>query len=290
LFCALAAHAVSKPHLSALESLLKEWEGLFESEDQRTENKETQEATEGQDDWNEKVEWDDGCGAFQEPKAETGEKPNRVPSVHTFHICWMIILEQLIEQCQLEEVLRLLDETSSNKSTVLLTEDEAWNLTSMLANIHCCGIESALFFQYDSLWFEMLKIVEDKIKQTNIFDMKEQENNVNVALDDRNNLCDVVDFGLLALILYVGLLPSLADNPAFATSLGRLACLLQESHLCIQGNEDQTCISRLYQQRPIFFGSVVLPYFIAELTRGKHYFLAGALVFQFMHVHTVLIL
>jgi hypothetical protein len=144
LFCALAAHAVSKPHLSALESLLKEWEGLFESEDQRTENKETQEATEGQDDWNEKVEWDDGCGAFQEPKAETGEKPNRVPSVHTFHICWMIILEQLIEQCQLEEVLRLLDETSSNKSTVLLTEDEAWNLTSMLANIHCCGIEKCL--------------------------------------------------------------------------------------------------------------------------------------------------
>jgi len=55
----------------------------------------------------------------------TGEEPNRVTSVCTFHICWMIIIEQLIEQCQLE--VNLLDETSSNKSTVLITEDEAWN-------------------------------------------------------------------------------------------------------------------------------------------------------------------
>ena len=39
---------------------------------------------------------------------------------------------------------------------------------------------------------------------------------------------------------------------------------------------------------PIFFGSVAPPYFIAELARGKHYFLARALVFQFMHVDAVL--
>ena len=31
---------------------------------------------------------------------------------------------------------------------------------------------------------------------------------------------------------------------------------------------------------------MAFPYFIAELTMGKHYFLAWALVFQFMHVHT----
>ena len=39
---------------------------------------------------------------------------------------------------------------------------------------------------------------------------------------------------------------------------------------------------------PIFFGSVAPPYFIAELARGKHYFLSRALVFQFMHVDVVL--
>jgi hypothetical protein len=138
LFCALADKAVSKPHLSVLGSLLKEWEGLFENDSQRTENKqteETQKATGAQDDWNEVVEWDDGWEAFQEPKAKVDERPNRVSSVHTFHICWTIILKKLIEQCQLEEVLRLIDETSSNKSTMLLTKDEVWKLTSMLANI-----------------------------------------------------------------------------------------------------------------------------------------------------------
>jgi len=96
LFCALADKSISKPHLSVLGSLLKEWEGLFENDSQRTENKqteETQKATGAQDDWNEVVEWDDGWEAFQEPKAKVDEKPNRVSSVHTFHICWMIILK-----------------------------------------------------------------------------------------------------------------------------------------------------------------------------------------------------
>lgn len=92
LFSALAAHAVSKPHLLALESLLKEWEGLFETENWVTKNKKTQEATEAQDDWNKEVECNDGWEAFHEPKAETGEEPNRVVFVRTFHICWMIIL------------------------------------------------------------------------------------------------------------------------------------------------------------------------------------------------------
>lgn len=293
LFCALSAQAVSRQHLSVLGSLLKEWEGLYENDSQSTKDKQTEETQDAivQDDWNEVVEWDDGWEAFQEPKPKIGEKPDRVVLIHIFHNCWMIILKQLIEQCQFEELLRLLDETSSNKSTVLLTEDEVWEITSILANIQpVVALKSALLFPYDSPWFETLKIVEEKLKH----DMKEQESNANDALDDRNNL-DVVDYELLALILSVGLLPSLAGNPAFATifscacaALGRLACLLQESHLCIQRNEDQSCISRLYQEGPIFFGSVAFPYFIAELTRGKHYFLAGAFIFQFMHVHTVL--
>ena len=84
--------------------------------------------------------------------------------------------------------------------------------------------------------------------------MKEQESIANGALDDMNNLDDFVDYELLSLILSLGLLPSLAGNPAFATifsstcaALGRLARLLQERHLCIQRNEDQACNSRIYQ-------------------------------------------
>ena len=58
----------------------------------------------------------------------------------------MTILEQLIEQCQLEDVLQLLDETSLNKSTVLLTEDEVCKLTSMLANIQrVVALKSTVF-------------------------------------------------------------------------------------------------------------------------------------------------
>lgn len=44
-FCALAAQAVSKPHLSTLGCLLKEWEGLFENDNQRTENKQIEETS-----------------------------------------------------------------------------------------------------------------------------------------------------------------------------------------------------------------------------------------------------
>lgn len=151
LFFAFVVYVVSKPQLSALESLLKEWEGSFENEDQTTENKETQEVTKWQDDWNEEVEQDDGWATFQEPKAERGKKPNRVLSAHTFHSCWMIILKRLIEQYQLEEVLQLLDVTSSNKSRVLLTEVEAWNSTSMLANVQpVVASKSALLFTYVS--------------------------------------------------------------------------------------------------------------------------------------------
>jgi len=109
----------------------------------------------------------------------------------------------------------------------------------MLAKIQpVVVLKSPLPFPYDSLCLETLKILEDKVKQTNIFDMKEQANNVNDEFDDRNNLGDI-DIGLVAHILYLGLLPSLADNPEFATifscicnALGQLAHFLQESHLC----------------------------------------------------------
>ena len=58
----------------------------------------------------------------------------------------MIILEQLIEQFQLEDVLQLLDETSLNKSTMLLTDDEVCKLTSMLANIQpIVALKSTVF-------------------------------------------------------------------------------------------------------------------------------------------------
>ena len=57
----------------------------------------------------------------------------------------------------------------------------------MLAKIQpVVVLTSPLPFPYDSLCLETLKILEDKVKQTNIFDMKEQANNVNDEFDDRN--------------------------------------------------------------------------------------------------------
>eukprot|EP01018_Ginkgo_biloba_P007103 Gb_24496 [translate_table: standard] len=298
LFRALASNAISQSHISALGSLLKEWEGLFDTDNEISENTQTQyseETTDAQDGWNEDV-WDDGWETFQDPKVATEEKTKRVAAVHTLHTCWMILLEKLIEQCQLEEVLQLLAETCSNKNTALLTEDEAQKLTAMLAKIQpVLALKSALLLPYNSLWFQSLKIVEDKLKQTSIHGMKGEESNTTEILNDINQSDDGVDCGLIALILSVGHMPSLAGDPKFSTVfsytctlLGRLARLLQESHLCVLRKEDRDCISRMHDRGALLFSSVAFPYFIAELTRGKQYFLAGALVLQFMHAPTAL--
>ncbi|GLJ28279.1 hypothetical protein SUGI_0555830 [Cryptomeria japonica] len=296
LFCVLAANAVSKQHILTLISLLKEWECLFENVNERSETMQTEDSkrtTDEQDNWSEEAMWDDGWEALEDLKVETNSNVNKVVSVHTYHMCWHIILDKLVEQCELEDVLMKLDEACSNKAIILLTEDEARRLTAKLSKLQpAIALKSALLLPYDSLWFETLEMFADKLKEIRTFDSNGQESNTSDVLNENNISDGLMDNGLLALILYAGLLPSIAGNPKFITIfsymcalLGQLVCLLQENYLSLQRKSIQVPFSRENENESLFLCDVAFPIFIAELTRGKHYFLAGTMVFQFMHVH-----
>lgn len=266
LFCVLASSAVSKRHILTLISLLKEWECLFENVEERSENVQTENSkriTDEQDNWNEEAMWDDGWEALEDLKVETNSNANKVVSVHTYHMCWYIILDKLVEQCELEDILLMLDEACSNKTIILLTEDEAHRLIAKLGKLQpAIALKSALLLPYDSLWFETLEMFADKLKEIRTFDSNGQESNTGDVL--KENISDsVMDSGLLALILYAGLLPSIAGNPKFVTVfshtcalLGQLARSLQEKFLSLQRKGEQVPFLEECENQSLFFCDV----------------------------------
>jgi hypothetical protein len=270
-------------HVLMLQSLLEEWDALFEPESggaaasvQGNRPGETEE-------WGELEEW----GGWEECSDEL--------SVHVLHACWASTIERLALGGCIAEALQILDGALVHPSMALVTQDEAQQL---VAKVGACNVVSclkiALLLPYPAPQTQALSQLEDELDGNSSPEMIEISKGGNdiESFDVKNSSANVVvDKEVVGLLLSSGLLPNVVGDArltsvfrALCEALTPLAQELQLHQLEIMQSSGLPEQSRSDREKDFPLFTFAFPLFVAELTRAKFYPVAGALVLQFMRV------
>ncbi|KAF5731302.1 hypothetical protein HS088_TW19G00909 [Tripterygium wilfordii] len=266
-FLKLCSASSANIHYDVLVAILEEWEGLFVIGKEEINSAESSDAG---NNWS-NDDWDEGWETFQEAEPLEKEEENCF-SVHPLHTCWAEIFRKLIAVSQFRDVLKLIDHSFLRSNGVLLNEDEARTLSQILLGKDCfLALKMVLLLPYESVQFQCLDEVENKLKQGGVSDMIGS------------------DHELLMLVLSSGITSSVVTKSYFSNTfyyvsylVGNLSRKYQELHLSrlAQGGRNQLEDNELF-----VFARLVFPCFIAELVKANQHILAGFLVSKTMHTN-----
>lgn len=279
-FSRLSQVAISKPYVEKLQDLLEVWEELFTcSKDM---DDEFSDIIEEKDNWS-GDEWGDGWeeNLSEEEPVKTDKLPKADSSpflIHPLHACWTEMIKKYIMFSEHSSVIELMDKSlSRSPNFTLLSENEAQKLLQLLITTDCiAGLKFVLLLPYQSLWFQSLTILEDKLKETEAFFY--------------SNKSGQEEYELLVLILSSSpkILPSIVSDPAYRKifsylcfSIGRMSMMCQEDLL--KHTQDRRNITN--SVTAFLFSGLLLPCFLAELVLAGQCLLAGSIVSRWMHTH-----
>ncbi|XP_051138019.1 MAG2-interacting protein 2 [Andrographis paniculata] len=266
-FLKLSELVTDRSQVDTLIALLAEWEGVFLS---GTEDGATTEESDAMN-WN-NDDWDEGWESFQEESIEKETTESSSRRIHPLHTCWTTVILKLIEFSSHRDALKLLDQNVGKNHAVLVSEDDARNVTRAALESNCfSGLKMALLMPYEATQLQCLDAVEDKLKEGGVPDIAE-------------------DHFFLVLLLLSGILPTVMTKASYGATFSYICFMVgnfcrrfqeaQATGLKNGGgeNESENLLDSL-------FAEIVFPSFIAELVKGKQHILAGFLVAKMMHVN-----
>ncbi|PKA60686.1 hypothetical protein AXF42_Ash006320 [Apostasia shenzhenica] len=265
-FLNLCEAATSPADLEVLQAILEDWEVLFSC---KTDNAEAEDYPEDQSKWNDDG-WNEGWETLPDDLINAELKEDQSPSIRPLHACWMEIMKRLISHSRLDKVVKLLDQSLTKCSGLLLDENEAQLLFHMVVNLDCLtALKLLLLLPYAGLQLQALQAVESKLKKTGAPSTSDAE--------ESELLMIILSSGTIQTII---LDPSLGNFFSYICYLvGQLARTHQEDLLKCKEDEN----GGPNPTTSLLFGRILLPYFIAELVLAKQYILAGFIVSQWMH-------
>ncbi|KAF2299361.1 hypothetical protein GH714_031714 [Hevea brasiliensis] len=155
----------SNTDIEVLLAILEEWEGFFVV---GRDEKDSAEASAAGIDWN-NDDWDEGWESFQEVESLEKVKIDNCLNVHPLHVCWMEIFKKLIARSQLNDILRLIDQSLPKSNGILLDEDGTRMLSRVLFEMDCfLTLKLVLLLPYEAIQLQCLGAVEDRLKQRGI--------------------------------------------------------------------------------------------------------------------------
>ncbi|KAK2968190.1 hypothetical protein RJ640_018283 [Escallonia rubra] len=270
-FLKVSAAAISGRHCDALLAILREWEGLFTTG--RDEAK-SAESSDAKDNWG-SDDWDEGWESFPEEPVEKETKNENTLSIHPLHLCWLEILKKLVLASRFTDVLKLIDQSITKMSGILLDEDGACNLNETLIGVDSfVALKMSMLLPYEAMQVQCLEAVEDKVKLGSISDTIGR------------------DHEFLTLVLYSGVISTIITKSSLGSTFSCLCYMV--GNFCRQCQEAELSIlkrrgadGRESNEKGILFifESVLFPCFISELVKADQQILAGFLVTKFMHTN-----
>ncbi|CAM8900818.1 unnamed protein product [Rhodiola kirilowii] len=253
-FMKLSEASSTRSDLDSLLMIMEEWEGLFTISKAESSAK----ASDPENNWDDNG-WDEGWDLEEEVPKET-EKKYSCLAVHPLHVCWMEILKKLAALSCVKEIFKLVD-TFSVKSHVIIDENNAQSLISLLAEIDCyTALKVALLLPYEALHMNCFDTVEEKLKHSAVSD--------SLANDQE----------LLILILASSAASTIITKPQYGSTF---------SYLCyLVGNFSRQ--SKKSDDFSPLFNTILFPCFISELVKANQHVLAGFLVTKLMHTTAAL--
>lgn len=256
-FLNLSEHAVLRPHVNVLMSVLGEWEGLFGKlsvkEDVKNPPPETPVNDWGNDDW------DEGWEVEEDLVERETKKDDNTLTVHALHSCWAEIFKKLISLSQSKDILKIIDDSKPKQNGVLVNEDSACELTQSLLKMDCyLALKVAVLLPYEKLHLECLTVVEDKLKEGNI------------------PTTVLTDYEVFISLLASGLVSTIITKPCYGNIFSYLNYMVGS-------------LSRKLQEADfLVFRRVLLPCYLSELVKGNQVMLAGLVVTKIMHTNASL--
>ncbi|KAK3034117.1 hypothetical protein RJ639_034469 [Escallonia herrerae] len=270
-FLKVSAAAISERHCDALLAILGEWEGLFTTG--RDEAK-SAESSDAKDNWS-NDDWDEGWESFPEEPVEEETKKENTLSVHPLHLCWLEILKKLVLASRFTDVLKLIDQSITKMSGILLDEDGACNLNETLIGVDSfVALKTSMLLPYEAMQIVCVEAVEDKLKLGGISDTIGR------------------DHEFLTLVLYSGVISTIITKSSLGSTFSYLCYMV--GNFCRQCQEAQLSILKhrgadgheSNEKGILFiFESVLFPCFISQLVKADQQILAGFLVTKFMHTN-----
>ncbi|KAK8936142.1 hypothetical protein KSP39_PZI013472 [Platanthera zijinensis] len=271
-FLNLCEAATSPVNIDALKDVLEEWEVLFSSGTDK-EGTSTTSSPKEQGEWND--DWDEGWETLPDELIRAEGKEKQSLLIRPLHTCWMKIVKLLITHSRFNEVLHLLDRSSSDG--LLLDEDDANSLLHMVVNVDCfMALKVFMLLPHEAPRLLCLQAVESNLKERG-----------------PPNISNVDEHEILILVLFSGVLQRIIFNPPFQNFFsymcylaGQLARICQEDLLKFRDSKT----SSPNWSRSSLFCELLLPCFVSELVRAKQCILAGFVVSRWMSMHPSLAL
>ncbi|KAJ3672600.1 hypothetical protein LUZ60_007321 [Juncus effusus] len=258
---------ISVEKINILEAVLEEWEPLFCSSQEKSNNDSLEDQIEWNNDNNDDDEWDnDGWETF--PDEVVNENKSEIKSdlisVHPLHICWTDLIHKLITIGEINKTIYLFDR-SIYKSKLILDEQESSDLIQTFGKKDLfLVLKLVSILPHERPREQCLQLIETKLQNSTVYDAS------------HNN-----DYELLALVLYSGFLQT---GPSTCPKLFSYLCYLigHLARLCQDGiikdfNEGQNRKERM------LFIHMIFPYFISELVIKGELLLAGFMVSKWNH-------
>ncbi|KAK8945198.1 hypothetical protein KSP39_PZI007962 [Platanthera zijinensis] len=256
-FLNLCEAATSPVNIDALKDVLEEWEVLFSSGIDKEGTNITSSPKE-HNEWND--DWDEGWETLPDELIRAEGKEKQSLLIRPLHRCWMKIVKLLITHSRFNDLLHLLDRSSTNG--LLLDEDDANSLLHMVVNVDCfMALKVFMLLPHEAPRLLCLQAVESNLKERG-----------------PPNISNVDEHEILILVLFSGVLQRIIFNPALQNFfsymcylVGQLARICQEDLLKYRDSKTSSpnwCRSSL-------FCELLLPCFVSELVQAKQCILAG---------------
>ncbi|XP_057520836.1 MAG2-interacting protein 2 isoform X2 [Amaranthus tricolor] len=272
-FTKFCGAADSHAHFEALLAVLGEWESLFLAEKTNETSVEVSGASDPGINWSD--DWDEAWESFhdEEPVVDEYVKPSI--SIHPLHKCWMEILRKLVMLSRFDEVVKLIDQSLVRSDIVLITEDDAINLSNMLIDSDSfMALKASLLLPYRTLHLRCLDAVEKQLKQG----------------DNLEN----IDMKFLILVLSSGIISSIISKSEFRATFSYTCYLVgvfsRQSQNALVSSIHQNMSCDDDESFNSTFRRVLFPCFVAELVKANQQILAGFLVTKYMHTNPSLCL
>ena len=272
-FTKFCGAADSHAHFEALLAVLGEWESLFLAEKTNETSVEVSGASDPGINWSD--DWDEAWESFhdEEPVVDEYVKPSI--SIHPLHKCWMEILWKLVMLSRFDEVVKLIDQSLVRSDIVLITEDDAINLSNMLIDSDSfMALKASLLLPYRTLHLRCLDAVEKQLKQG----------------DNLEN----IDMKFLILVLSSGIISSIISKSEFRATFSYTCYLVgvfsRQSQNALVSSIHQNMSCDDDESFNSTFRRVLFPCFVAELVKANQQILAGFLVTKYMHTNPSLCL
>ncbi|GMJ00509.1 MAG2-interacting protein 2 [Hibiscus trionum] len=268
-FLKLCAGANADPHLDVLVAILEEWEGLFAI---KKEGEASAVLTNAENNWS-NDDWDEGWESFQEIEPLEKEKKGDSLSIHPLHVCWTEIMKGLIKASRVRDVLKLMDQSISKSSGVLLDEGDARSLNDIVLGVDCLmASKMMLLLPYEGLQLESLSALENRLK-------KEGTSNIG---SDHELLMLVLSSGILSTVINKSSLRTVFSYVCYL--VGNFSCQFQEAQLPRLGKKGGSNEHGNTKGDIMFiFARILFPMFVLELVKADQQILAGFVVTKFMH-------